>query len=288
MTPTSRNSLMIGGGLIVIALLLTCGPMRGLFGDADPAAVTESPSVAASPPEEAPSPSVAVGPPEEAPAPADAADAMASAAAAGDGAANGAEAGTNGAAVAGLDGGAAAGEEIVVFAAAEAEAAGAGVAMPTAEAVGAGVGAATAAGADAGSGFGAAATKTVSAPPKPPVSGGPSAVAVANTSGANAAASAAAATNAFDDAYASLSGDGVDAAGKVVDRFAPPVAAVASGGLAFNGAQRSIGSSIGGVRQPCDSPGAGCRNTVTPASPLAPANPPIVGGTRPGRRGVAE
>ena len=64
--------------------------------------------------------------------------------------------------------------------------------------------------------------------------------------------------------------------------------AVASGGLAFNGAQRSIGSSIGGVRQPCDSPGAGCRNTVTPASPSVPANPPIVGGTRPGRRGVAE
>ena len=76
MTPTSRNSLMIGGGLIVIALLLTCGPMRGLFGGAPPATVTEPPSVAAGPPEEAP-----------APADADAADAMVSATAAGDGAA---------------------------------------------------------------------------------------------------------------------------------------------------------------------------------------------------------
>ena len=277
MTPTSRNSLMIGGGLIVIALLLTCGPMRGLFGGAPPAAVTEPPSVAAGPPEEAP-----------APADADAADAMVSATAAGDGAANGAEAGMNGVAVAGLDGGAATGEGTAVAATAEAETA---VAMPTSTA-GAGVAAATAAGADAGSGSGAAATKTVSTPPTPPVSAGPPAVVVANTSGVDAAAArsaaAAAATNAFDDAYASLSGDGVDAAGKVVDRFAPPVAAVASGGLAFNGAQRSIGSSIGGVRQPCDSPGAGCRNTVTPASPSAPANPPIVGGTRPGRRGVAE
>ena len=64
------------------------------------------------------------------------------------------------------------------------------------------------------------------------------------------------------------------AAGKVVDRFAPPVAAVPTGGLAMNGAQRSVGSSIGGVRQPCDSPGAGCRNTFGGARPpTPPANP---------------
>lgn len=35
MTPTTRNSLMVGGALIVIALLLTCGPIRGIFGTGD-------------------------------------------------------------------------------------------------------------------------------------------------------------------------------------------------------------------------------------------------------------
>ena len=96
----------------------------------------------------------------------------------------------------------------------------------------------------------------------------------------SAATAAAGATNAFDQAYAGVSGDGFDAAGKVVDRFAPPVAAVGSGALALNGAQRSIGSSGAGVRAPCDSPGAGCRNVLGGAAPpTPPVNPPL----RPGQ-----
>ena len=57
MTPTTRNTLVIGGGLIVIALLLTCGPMSGLFGGGEDATETvalveaeiETPPVSAAP-----------------------------------------------------------------------------------------------------------------------------------------------------------------------------------------------------------------------------------------------
>lgn len=51
MDPASRNRvLMIGGGLIVIALLLVCGPLEGRFGGGEKA-VQELPPVAAAPPE---------------------------------------------------------------------------------------------------------------------------------------------------------------------------------------------------------------------------------------------
>ena len=285
MTPTSRNSLMIGGALIVIALLLTCGPLSGLFGP--DAAKVEAPPVAAGPPE----------------GEGESLDAAAAAAGAG--------AGNNGAAVAGLgqngNGSLESGLDIPVHESAGANVAVAGTgsaAMPTAgstagtagatNVAGAGVGAGTAAataaaGSGTGSGSGAAAATSVAASTAPPVSAGPPAVPVASTTVASttvggaataAAAAAAGATNAFDQAYAGLSGDGIDAAGKVVDRFAPPVAAVGSGALALNGAQRSLGSGVAGVRAPCDSPGAGCRNVLGgTAPPMPPANPPI----RPGQ-----
>lgn len=47
MSPSTRNRLMIGAGLIVIALLLVCGPLTGRFGSSGD---KEAPSVAAGPP----------------------------------------------------------------------------------------------------------------------------------------------------------------------------------------------------------------------------------------------
>lgn len=284
MTPTTRNTLVIGGGLIVIALLLTCGPMSGLFGSGEDATETVA-SVEA----EIETPPVSAAPQV------DEADAMAMAGAATSGAATGAGAGASGAAAAGLDGGAVGqagagdtADEPLVAAAAASGGSSTGAGVATA-ATAAGVGAATAgAGAAAGASGSGSSAATASQAATPPVSTAPPvpAVAVADTSAADAAAGAA---SAFDDAYASLSGDGIDAAGKVVDRFAPPVAAVPTGGLAMNGAQRSVGSSIGGVRQPCDSPGAGCRNTFGGARPpTPPANPPIIPGQRPPRGGGAD
>ena len=52
MTPTTRNSLMVGGAAIVIALLLTCGPLQGILGGNN-AEVAEAPAVAAGPPADA-------------------------------------------------------------------------------------------------------------------------------------------------------------------------------------------------------------------------------------------
>ena len=47
MDPATRNRiLMIGGGLIIVALFLVCGPMQGQFGQG----TSEPPSVAAAPP----------------------------------------------------------------------------------------------------------------------------------------------------------------------------------------------------------------------------------------------
>jgi hypothetical protein len=55
MSPTSRNTLRIGGALILIALLLVCGPLSDRFGSAG-AAKQEAPSVAAGPPPDAAGP----------------------------------------------------------------------------------------------------------------------------------------------------------------------------------------------------------------------------------------
>lgn len=52
MSPTSRNVLMIGGALILIALLLICGPLSDRLGDSGQG-VHEAPPVAAGPPPDA-------------------------------------------------------------------------------------------------------------------------------------------------------------------------------------------------------------------------------------------
>lgn len=49
MSPTSRNALKIGGALILIALLLVCGPLSDRFGSGGKG-VKEAPPVAAGPP----------------------------------------------------------------------------------------------------------------------------------------------------------------------------------------------------------------------------------------------
>jgi hypothetical protein len=49
MSPTSKNALKIGGALILIALFLVCGPLRGRLGSGGKN-VEEAPSVATGPP----------------------------------------------------------------------------------------------------------------------------------------------------------------------------------------------------------------------------------------------
>ena len=49
MSPTSKNALKIGGALILIALFLVCGPLRGRLGSGGKN-VEEAPSVASGPP----------------------------------------------------------------------------------------------------------------------------------------------------------------------------------------------------------------------------------------------
>ena len=93
----------------------------------------------------------------------------------------------------------------------------------------------------------------------------------------------AAATQAFDDAYAASGTAGTSVTGKVVGRFAPQVAAVAGSILALNGINRSVGLAANSIRQPCDSPGAGCIRRAIAPPPIAPPNPPIVPGVRPPR-----
>lgn len=92
--------------------------------------------------------------------------------------------------------------------------------------------------------------------------------AVAEPSAADSAAGAGGA--------ARLEGE-VGAAGRVVDRFTPPVAApIAAANL---GAPRAL--ERGALVRPCDSPGSGCRNPA-PSTPQI-VTPPIVPGTRPPR-----
>jgi len=214
---------MIGGALIVIALLLTCGPWRHFFGGADGADQT-LPSVAAAPPDDTeeilPAAGVVAG---------DQSDDIEVSATAG-----------------------AAGPQVAPI-------------------VGAGVA--------AGAGVVAATAPSASSPAPPAVSAGvpdtPVAAATAPNPAVLAAAAALAAVSAFDDAFDG--GDAVFAAGPAVDRFPPPVAA---GGPAFAlvAVSQPFGTLAGNIRQPCDSPGAGCQRIV--GSPI-PTNPPIIPGVRP-------
>lgn len=260
MDATSRNRvLMIGGALILIALLLVCGPLTGRFGESTK---QEPPSVAAGPPE------------VDADVAADeAAEAAAALAAAG--ATAGAAVGESGIG----DAGAGARDGL------EGEEDGIGGPIEAGGLAAAGAVAGAAATADGGKSNASksASSKTASAPrtpkaspkaaPLPPVSAGVPVAAAAAATGAAAAASA------FDDSFAAASrdslADGTGAAGKVVDRFAPPVAGAASGGLAM---ADLAGLRKGRVLRACDSPGAGCSNT---GAGQGPANPPITPGVRP-------
>ena len=92
----------------------------------------------------------------------------------------------------------------------------------------------------------------------------------------------------FDRAFA-VNGPGREAgagpAGRVVERFAPPVAAP----IEPSTMPRPFTSARGALLRPCDTPGSGCRNpsaSTTPAGvpPIGPGTrPPIASpGTRPG------
>jgi hypothetical protein len=235
MTPTSRNTLMIGGALIVIALLLTCGPWKNLLGGGDRAGET-LPSVAAAPPVEAeeilPTAGAVAG---------DQPDDIDVSTTAG-----------------------AAGPQVAPIVVAGA-AAGAGVAAATASST----------------------SSSTSSPAPPAASAGvpdtPVAAVIAPNPAVLAAAAALAAVSAFDDAFDG--GDAVFAAGSAVDRFPPPVAA---GGpaLALVAASQPFGTLAGSIRQPCDSPGAGCQritaNSMTNPPIISMTNPPIIPGNRPG------
>ena len=242
MSPTSRNSMIVGGGLIVVALLFTCGPMESWFGQSDGGA-PEAPPVVVAP---------VVDPPFE-PA--------GSIAAATSGAVAGAEVGAASAAAAAADDTPDASEGIAALA-------------PVIAATGAGAAvAAASSGNGGGSGVPVAAASPPSAAAAPTVSAGPAIV-----------LASAAAAGSFDDAF----DDGLGSAGRAVDRFAPPVAGVAGSSLAAAMAADPFGVNSGGVRQPCDSPGSGCRNLRRVSGgdarggPNPPRiNPPIVPGVRP-------
>ena len=82
----------------------------------------------------------------------------------------------------------------------------------------------------------------------------------------------------FDRAFA-VNGPGREAgagpAGRVVERFAPPVAAP----MDPSTMTRPFTSARGALLRPCDTPGSGCRN---PSASTPPAGvPPIGPGTRP-------
>lgn len=82
-------------------------------------------------------------------------------------------------------------------------------------------------------------------------------------------------------------GPGVGAAGKVVERFAPPVASGA-GASAFAAGTDGRGALSVNALRPCDDPGAACRNLGGPRSATVPINPPIIAGGRPTPVGGAE
>lgn len=83
---------------------------------------------------------------------------------------------------------------------------------------------------------------------------------------------------AFDRAFA-VNGPGREAgagpAGRVVERFAPPVAAP----IDPSTMTRPFSSARGPLLRPCDTPGSGCRNP-SPSTPQVGV-PPIGPGTRP-------
>lgn len=238
MSPTSRNTLMIGGALILIALLLVCDPLLDRLGRGGKS-VEEAPSVAA-------------GPPLDALEPADVLEAVAAGALVGTTVAQ-----TDAATPADVSdvGDVKAADDSAVVADAGVEDPGddtltaAGVAAAGVAAGAAGAGMAG----DAGTGGGGAVL--------PAVSAGVPTTDVASDESSGAAAAVAAAS-AFDDALASAmaSSDELGGAGRAVERFAPPVAAAGGSPLALAGAAQPFGIDGGDLLRPCDTPGSGCRN----------------------------
>lgn len=267
MSPTSRNTLMIGGALILIALLLVCGPLTDRLGSGG-SKVDEAPSVAAGPP----------------------ADASGALGAAATGALAGATLGEAGADVLAAEanddpcdrrGGDTELNDAdcppVVGAGETVSGAGldAGAAVAAGTAVAVGATAATVAADGTGGGSSIVATP-------PPVSAGVPVTPVASQAAVPAIPVVPAATGVFDDAVVSArnSNGGVGPAGRIVDRFPPPVAAPANTGLRVASALSS-----GPLIIPCDTPGSGCRNVIAGSGPNPPGgvNPPIVpGGPPPG------
>ena len=91
---------------------------------------------------------------------------------------------------------------------------------------------------------------------------------------------AGAATASFDRAMSASaqSNAGVGAAGKVVNRFAPPVASPPPR-VDINVASAL---DVGVLIQPCDTPGSGCRViSAPPGVPPSQGNPPIIPGRLP-------
>ncbi|MEZ4355362.1 MAG: hypothetical protein R3F16_17100 [Myxococcota bacterium] len=298
MNPRTRNTLMIGGALIVVALLLVCGPLAGRFGGRQ----SEPPSVAAGPP----------------------VDAAGAAAVAAAGALAGAEAANGGLAAvteelegdpcdrpdeewesvqARLDAGcpprggdataaAKADDEGEKAAAGLVAGAGSGAGSQAGTAaLAAGAAGATAAGATAaataGSGSGASAPRAVAAAPRaaaaPPAvsAAGPAALAAEELAAAAAVGAAAApiASDRFDEAMTTQLASIGGAAGPVVDRFAPPVAAAGPSPLGLAASARPLGTSAGDLRLACDNPGSGCRNVIaTRLNPPAVPGRPTPGG----------
>ena len=253
MSPTSRNTLMIGGALILIVLLLVWGPLEDRFGTGG-SKVDETPPVAAGPP--ADSAGALAGAElgdavsdvlaEASPDPCDE-EAVS---------ADGAEIDTSDCPpVAGED------DEDVLS----------GIGGPVVVAAGAAPKPAPA---------------VVVAPraPTPPVSAGVPDTKVAEPIAATTDPSPKTTPGDFDVALVTAkdSNQGVGPAGKIVERFAPPVAAPADPGFGVVSSMKS-----GPLILPCDAAGSGCRSTSSIAGgggggggggnpPIVPGSPPLI------------
>lgn len=270
MTPTSRNTLIVGGGLIVAALLFTCGPLDGLLGEGDSSQETvagRTDETGAEPP------AVGAGPPRAL------AGALGAAAA---GAALGAEAGRDSAMR----------EQALESAAPVVEAGEAeGATNPRGPGEGQGgplaglpvvpaVASATAAeGASDGDATKTQVRDSSQKASAPPVSAGPPSSAEGTVPVEDPILLA---KHAFDDVFDADEGKGLS--GPVIGRFAPPVAALPDARLPLR-RDGPLGDGIDGVRRPCDAPGAGCRKQppIPPVPPFIPG-PPVPGGTDRGPR----
>lgn len=245
MSPTSRNTLMIGGALILIALLLVCGPLTGRFGSGG-SGVDTSPTVSAGPP----------------------ADDSGAVEAASTGALIGASiAEIYGAA---LDDTKPDEEELMGLGGVGASAgSGSEAAVPAAAVAGVAAGAAVAS--KSGSGGGADAKLPAVSAGVPPVAAAAPIVAGLGALAAGGGENADEAATAFDNSLASLS-----PLGPAKNLFAPPVAAERGG------SPQPFGIDDASMLRVCDSAGSGC-NSLKPVSiggvggggvtPFKPGNP---------------